>query len=159
MKRLAALTLLIAPLLCAQQMQIPRGIRTKKPHVAFVGEEQSILAGKPATLKLHFVIDPNFHINSHTPRSATLIPTKLAVENDTAFNVKSVDFPRGHDYAFPTSPNDKLDVYTADFILTAHLTAKRGPHTLKGLLHYQACDTQSCYPPSILPVELHFSAR
>ncbi|MBS1814728.1 MAG: protein-disulfide reductase DsbD N-terminal domain-containing protein [Acidobacteria bacterium] len=154
-----ALALYLCVPLIAQQIQLPKGILKKKPHVTFLADDQTVTAGRATTLALHFTIEPGFHINSHTPRALTLIPTKLAVQDDNTFTVKSVDFPRGHDYAFAASPNDKLDVYTGDFVLTAHLTAKRGPHTLKGLLHYQACDTASCYPPSTLPVELHFTAR
>lgn len=158
MKRLA-LMLVSASMLYAQGIQLPPGIIKKRPHVSFAGGDPSVAAKKPASLRLKFSIDPGFHINSHTPRSMTLIPTKIGIEDDGAFSVKTVDFPAGHEYSFANSPKDKLDVYSGDFTLTAHVQAKPGTHVLKAVLHYQACDTASCYPPSQIPVELHFTAQ
>lgn len=159
MRRAAVAVLSIASIACAQQIQLPAGLVKKKPRVTFVGADTNIAAKKPTTLQLKFAIDPGFHINSHTPHSATLIATKIGIEDDGAFAVKSVDFPQGHEYSFAASPKDKLDVYSGEFTLTTHVTAKPGAHTLKGILHFQACDTASCYPPSMLPIELHFTAR
>lgn len=152
------LATLFAPLLTAQQIQ---GVQLphKKDHVDFLPETQTIPALKPATLTLHFVVQNGFHINSHTPRGESLIPTKIAIEDSVGFNVKSVDFPRGTEYSFSFSPKEKLDVYTGDLVLTVHLTAKPGAHTLKGAFHYQACDSASCFPPRTLPVEASFTAK
>lgn len=131
----------------------------KKGHVDFIAEGQTIAANKPATVKLHFRIDPNFHINSHTPKSEMLIPTKIAVEDLTGAEVSDVDFPVGTPYSFAFEPKTKLDVYTGDFTLTAHIKAKPGTYTLKAALHYQACDQAACYPPKTLPVEQPFTAK
>lgn len=157
--RKLAFTLVLASAVCAQQIQLPPGIIKKRSHVSFAGGGTTVAANKTALLELKFSIDPGFHINSHTPRSMTLIPTKIGIEDDGAFVVKAVDFPAGHEYSFANSPKDKLDVYSGDFTLTSHVLAKPGAHTLKAILHYQACDTASCYPPSQIPVELHFTAR
>jgi hypothetical protein len=128
-------------------------------HVSFVAEPQTVVANKPATVVLHFHVDPGFHINSHTPKSEMLIPTKIAIEDLPAGNVSTVDFPAGTPYSFAFEPKNKLDVYTGDFNLVAHLTTKPGQQTLKAALHYQACDAAACYPPKLLPVEQPFTAR
>ncbi len=130
-----------------------------KGQVSYVAEEQSVAASKSAKVTLHFVVDGGFHVNSHTPKSDLLIPTKLAVEDAAGVDVKTVDFPKGHEYSFAFDPKEKLDVYSGDFVLTAHVMAKPGAHTLKGLLHYQACDQAACYPPKSLPVEVAFTAK
>ena len=88
-----------------------------------------------------------------------LIPTKIVVEDMPAGNVSDVEFPAGMPYSFSFEPNTKLDVYTGDFTLTAHLTSKPGQGTVKAALHYQACDAAACYPPKLLAVEQPFTAR
>ena len=128
-------------------------------HVSFTAEPQTVAANRSATVVLHFHVDPGFHINSHTPKSEMLIPTKIAVEDLPAGNVSAVDFPPGTPYSFAFEPKNKLDVYTGDFTLVAHLSTKPGQQTLKAALHYQACDAAACYPPKLLPIEQPFTAR
>ncbi len=130
-----------------------------KGHVIFTAEPQSIVAAQPAMLQLHFRVDPGFHINSHTPKGETLIPTRLLVEDLSGASVSSVDFPKGTEFSFSFSPKQKLDVYTGDLLLTAHVKAKPGSYTLKGALFYQACDSAACYPPKSLAVEQPFTAK
>ena len=133
--------------------------RVKGEHVTFAAEPQTVAANRPVTLLLHFQVDPGFHINSHAPKSEMLIPTKIAVEDLPQGNVGAVDFPQGTLYSFSFEPKNKLDVYTGDFTLVAHLTAKPGQQVLKAALHYQACDASACYPPKLLPVEQPFVAK
>ncbi len=133
--------------------------RAKGGHVDFIAEGQNIAAEKPAAIVLHFRVDPGFHINSHTPKSDMLIPTKLLVEDMTGAEVSLVDFPAGTPYSFAFEPKTKLDVYTGDVILTTHVKARAGNYTMKAALHYQACDQAACYPPKTLSLEQPFSAR
>jgi hypothetical protein len=44
-------------------------------------------------------------------------------------------------------------------VLRAHLTAARGEHLVQAALRYQACDTDSCYPPKSAPVALDIVAK
>ena len=138
---------------------IDAGAAKRGGHVTFAAVSQSITANQPATVQLHFRVDSGFHINSHTPKSEILIPTRLIVDDMTGAEVTSVDFPRGTEYSFSFEPGTKLDVYTGDLTLTAHLRAKPGSYVLKGGLRYQACDNAACYPPKLLPVEQAFTAK
>ena len=138
---------------------IDAGAAKRGGHVTFAAVSQSIAANQPATVQLHFRVDSGFHINSHTPKSEILIPTRLIVDNMTGAEVTSVDFPKGTEYSFSFEPGTKLDVYTGDLTLTAHLKAKPGSYVLKGGLRYQACDNAACYPPKVLPVEQAFTAK
>ncbi len=144
----------------AQMMDVGQRVPAAKgSHVTFAAEPQSVAANRPVTLALRFHVDPGFHINSHAPKSDMLIPTKIAVEDLPQGNVSAVDFPQGTPYSFSFEPKNKLDVYTGDFTLVAHLTAKPGQQTLKAALHYQACDASACYPPKLLAVEQPFTAK
>jgi DsbC/DsbD-like thiol-disulfide interchange protein len=130
------------------------------PLVRFLYPEQvTVAAGKPAVVELHFRINDGLHINSHTPREKSLIPTQLMVEEPTGVNVASVDFPTGSDYSPAFSPNDKLSVYSGEFVLRAHLTAQPGDHLVQAALRYQACDAHSCYPPKTAPVAVSLIAK
>lgn len=143
-----------------QSMNVGQPTAAKKGHVDFIADGQSIAANQPATVKLHFRVDPGFHINSHTPKSDVLIPTKLTVAmlpGDP--EVTNVDFPAGEPFSFAFEPKQKLDVYQGDVVLTAHLKAKPGQHSLKAELYYQACDHAACYPPKKLPIEQPYTAK
>jgi hypothetical protein len=81
------------------------------------------------------------------------------VEEPTGVDVASVDFPPGTDYSPAFSPNDKLSVYTGEFVLRAHVTAQHGDHLVQAALRYQACDANSCYPPKTAPVAISLIAK
>jgi len=115
-------------------------------------EQVTITAGKPSIVELHFRVNDGLHINSHTPREKSFIPTQLLVGEPEGLNVASVEFPEGSEYSPAFSPKDKLSVYTGEFVLKAHLTAQPGEHLVKAALRYQACDANLCYPPKKAPV-------
>ena len=119
----------------------------------------TVAAGHPAVVDLHFRAAGGLHINSHTPHDKTLIATRLAVVEEKGVEVTAVDFPPGASYVLPFSPKEKLNVYTGDFILRAHLTAQRGEHLLQAALRYQACDVNACMPPETLPIEIGILAK
>ena len=131
-----------------------------KSMVAFLFPEQiSIPAQKSTAVDLHFRVSDGLHINSHTPREKTLIPTNLAVVEQDGLKVSVVDFPPGTDYSFAFEPSEKLSVYTGDFTLRAHITVSSGEHLMQGALRYQACDSKSCYPPKTIPVTVDVIAK
>jgi hypothetical protein len=117
-------------------------------------QQVTLQAGKPETIEMHFRINEGLHINSHEPRQKSLIRTELIEAEPAGVKIASVDFPQGIDYAFPADPSQKLSVYDGEFVLTMHLTAQHGDHMLEGGLRYQACDTNTCFPPRKLPVEI-----
>lgn len=128
--------------------------------VQFFGpESQVVAAGKSSALQLRFTIANDFHINSHKPKSSFLIPTQLLAIDEPGLSTRAVDFPPGVEYAFSFDPKTKLDVYSGEFTLQAHVVATRGEHTFHAVLRYQACDHAACYPPKTLPVEVKVEAR
>ena len=122
-------------------------------------EQVSIAAGKPAVVELHFRIRQGLHINSHTPTEKSFIRTDLMVIEPPGVKVAAVDFPDGTDYAVKALPGEKLRVYTGEVVLRAHVTALAGEHLVQAALRYQACDTDSCYPPKKAPVAFDIIAR
>ena len=147
------------PSAVAAFLQGASSVKGKGGHVSFLADGQMVEANQPGVVTLHFQVDPGFHINSHTPKSDMLIPTKLLVEDLNGAVVSAVDFPQGTPYSFAFEPKTKLDVYTGPVTLTAHIKAKPGDYVLKGALHYQACDQAACYPPKTLALEQPFTAK
>jgi hypothetical protein len=128
--------------------------------VQFLYPAQVTVPARHATqIDLHFRVANGLHINSHSPTQKSLIAARLAVVEAPGLNVTAVDFPPGTDYAFQFAPQDKLSVYTGEFVLHAHLTAQTGEHVLEGGLHYQACDSNSCMPPHTIPVSVTVLAQ
>ncbi len=159
----AWLVLLSASVVLAQNFPGASSTEALKPTKGMVTylfpEQVSITAQKPNTVDLHFHVADGLHINSHTPREKSLIPTNLAVAETSGLKVTGVDFPAGVDYAFAFEPSEKLSVYTGDFTLKAHMTAPPGNYLLQGVLRYQACDSRSCYPPKTIPVAVSVIAK
>jgi hypothetical protein len=122
-------------------------------------QQVSVAAGKPAMIELHFRVQQGLHINSHNPPAKSLIGTELRVAEPDGVNVSAVDFPPGAVYAFPAFPSEKLSVYSGEFVLKMHLTAQRGNHLLQAALRYQACDTNTCFPPRTAPVPIDIVAQ
>jgi hypothetical protein len=128
--------------------------------VQFISPAQiTVPARRPAQIDLHFRIADGFHINSHAPTEKWLIPARLAVVEADGLTVTAVDFPPGADYALKVAPQQKLSVYTGEFVLHAHLKAQPGEHILTAGLHYQACDANSCLPPHTIPVSVKVVAQ
>ena len=131
-----------------------------KQFVKFLYPEQvSVAANHDSIVDLHFRVNPGLHINSHAPREKSFIPTQLLVAEPPGVTVGPVDFPAGTDFSLAISPNEKLSVYTGEFVVRAHVKAKAGDHLIEGQLRYQACDATSCFPPRKIPVAVDVIAR
>jgi hypothetical protein len=158
MKRGVAIVVLLAGALLASGQKLPwQTSASMKPadnqlvHLLYP-QQVTVAAGKPQTIELHFRINPGLHINSHEPRQKALIKTELIAAEPSGVTISAVDFPPGSDYAFPLDPQTKLSVYSGEFVLKMHLTAQKGNHLVQAALRYQACDTNTCFPPRSAPV-------
>ena len=133
----------------------------KKPQaVQYLFPEQvSLAAGKDAVIDLHFKVNAGMHINSHSPLEKGLIATRLIVAEMPGMKVGPVEFPAGSDYALAAMPSDEMSVYSGEFVIHAHVQAAAGQHMFEGALRYQACDTNSCYPPREAPIAVDVIAK
>lgn len=122
-------------------------------------EQVSIPAGKPSPVALHFRIQQNLHINSHTPRAEYLIPTIFSVPEASGVKLAGAAYPAGTDFTLPADPDEKLSVYTGDFTIQAKIVATPGNHLVEAKLRYQACDQTQCLPPKTITVPLDVIGR
>ena len=167
MKRLFYLALVLVTGVAAAQ-SLPwqsrlsgASIQSKRPQdVQYLFPNQvTVAAGRDAVIEMHFRVNHGMHINSHTPREKWLIPTNLQVSGAPDLKLERVEFPAGEDFTLAAMPSAKLSVYTGDFVVRAHILARPGQHILQGTLRYQACDTNSCYPPRNAPVAVDVIAK
>jgi len=157
-----ATVFLATTLMAAQKLPWQSDNPSDDPHqsVRFLYPEQiNVTAKKDSIVDLHFKINDGMHINSHQPREKSFIPTQLIVIEPEGLKIGPVDFPPGTDYSLAAMPNDKLSVYTGEFVIHAHINAQAGDHLLEGVLRYQACDSNSCYPPRKAPVAIDIIAH
>lgn len=147
---LVSIALLLAVLVSAQSLD-------DKPFVVMapMGKVQ-VRAGATKAISLDFRVGPEFHINSHTPKSPLLIPTALKIDAQAPVVLGDVKYPAGQDVTFAFSGDEKLNVYSGDFTIDTALKvpadAAAGSYPVKGTLRFQACDHSACYPPRNLPV-------
>ena len=128
--------------------------QTSDPVVFLYPLQLTVPAGKPTPVSLTFQVADGLHINSHNPTSKTFIRTELLLPTDPSAKLSAIDFPPGAPYALPAFPQDKLSVYTGQFTVQARVTVTPGNHMLRAKLRYQACATNSCYPPRTIPVNI-----
>ena len=117
-------------------------------------EQVTVPAGKPSAVALHFRIQQNLHINSHTPREHYLIPTVFSIPESSGVRLASANYPAGTDFTLPVDPSQKLLVYTGEFTIQARIVATPGDHLVEAQLHYQACDQNACMPPKTITVPI-----
>jgi DsbC/DsbD-like thiol-disulfide interchange protein len=154
-----ALALLLAVSFAAAQ-KLPWQTTKRPQDVRYLFPEQvSVPAGKDAVVELHFKINPGMHINSHTPSEKGLIATNLILPENSGVKLDKVEFPAGSEYSLAAMPSVKLNVYTGEFVVHAHIRAAAGQHLVQGSLRYQACDVNACYPPRNAPVAVDVVAK
>lgn len=159
MRSLTAGAILLATLAPAQQGTLPVPGAKPKQYVTYATDQQNLAAGKRSVMELQFRVAEGYHVNSHTPKSELLIPTKLTLDPAAGIKASPAEYPAGTSYSFSFEPGEKLDVYTGAFTVKVPVVAEAGQHTINGVLHYQACDNAACYPPKSLPVQLAVTAK
>jgi thiol:disulfide interchange protein DsbD len=95
-----------------------------------------------------------WHINSNKPLDDFVIPTKLSFDGT---ELVSAEYPPHTVRTFTFSGGQKLAVYegTIQIPFTARLTSG---DTIKGKLHYQACNDTVCLPPRDAEVTIDANA-
>jgi DsbC/DsbD-like thiol-disulfide interchange protein len=116
--------------------------------------------GKEFQIAVVVEIARGYHMNSHHPSDAYLIPTALTPQVPAGFQLLDTIYPDGHPQRFSFSPDKPLDVYSGSVTLKLKLqsqtSAPLGAVTIPLTLRYQACNDSTCLPPVKLPVEAQF---
>jgi hypothetical protein len=109
--------------------------------------------GEAVQIKTNLQLQGGYHLNSHKPEDAYLIPLRLTWDANTVETV-GMQFPepKREKYAF----SEKLvSVFTGDFAITSTVKPKVAGFTvLTGKLRYQACNHNACLPPKTIDIKV-----
>jgi DsbC/DsbD-like thiol-disulfide interchange protein len=153
--RLLIALLLLAPVLRAQEIRFGDARPASRQHVELLTDSVEVKGGHSAIVELRFRVDPGFHINSHSPKDETLIPTVLKLDS-SAVQVVETEYPAGVPFKLG---EDTLDVYQGEFRVRVRFVAAPGETNLTGSLRYQACDNAACFPARTLVVKVAVSGK
>jgi len=115
---------------------------------------QPVPRGRSFDIAVVAKISPGFHVNAHEPSEEYLIPTKITADLPPGVVLVETTYPRGVMRAFRFSKTP-LRVYESSFTvrmrLRASATAPLGKQKLGLTVGYQACNQDSCLPPTKIP--------
>lgn len=152
---LTALALTIGVLPARGQADSPSRSLLRGAAVEYMFPEQvTLTAGKASDVELHFRIAEGLHINSHTPKDEYLIPTSFSIPDGLGVRLDRVNYPEGKEFKLPSDPENKLSVYTNEFVIQARIVAEPGNHLVEAKLRFQACNDTQCMPPKTIPVAI-----
>jgi hypothetical protein len=136
------------------------GVTAKKAHVVLLSDGVDVAAGKVQFVELRFRVEPGFHINSHAPKDPLLIATVLKLDAKSGVDVQGLEYPKGAAFRLGQGADAQtLDVYQGEFRVRVKMVADAGNSTMSGVLHYQACDDASCFPPKNLDVKVAVTGK
>jgi thiol:disulfide interchange protein DsbD len=145
----------IGAIAIAQDASTPKSaaeVVKAQPYVSL----EPVPRGKTFEAAVVVQIAEGYHMNSHKPSDAYLIPTTLTPKLPEGIRLVDTAYPPGRLKKFAFSPDKPLDVYSGSVTLrlklTAQDTAAIGATTIPMILRYQACNNSACLPPVKIPV-------
>ena len=129
-----------------------------------MGEPAKVAAARGAAVEVRIpvTVDAGFHVNSNRPSEDYLIPLKLTWTSLGALEGGEVAYPqaKSEKYDFAEKP---LSVFSGSFSLTASFKAAAnappGPGMASGKLRYQACNSNTCFPPKTADVNVTYQVQ
>ena len=116
--------------------------------------------GDAVQVKIPVTIDAGFHVNSNKPSNEYLIPLSLTWTSGGALQPGAVVYPK------PSTEKvgeEQLSVFTGKFDLIANFkiaaSAPAGPGAAAGKLKYQACNSNTCFPPKTIEITAPYQVQ
>lgn len=122
----------------------------------------AIARGGKGTLIVTLSIGPKYHVNARKPNDPAYIPTVFTPQPTpgVTFGVAHYPAPKLMKLSYSLKP---LLVYTGQVTITVPFTVtqgvKPGSLPLSGVVDFQGCDAQSCFPPASAPVKTVFTVK
>lgn len=141
------LSLLILPHLSYAQFGMKKDLVIIESYISF----DKVYAGGEFKLALNADIEETWHINSNKPYEAFLIPTEISIEENEHLKLTKIIYPEAKDYNFSFSETP-LSVWEGEILfgglIKVYEKLKPGKYTLVVNLKYQACNDNTCLPPT-----------
>jgi len=114
-------------------------------------------AGNQFKIVLNASIKESWHINSNKPNDEFLIASKVTAKSD-AITLTSINYPQPKELKLEFSEKP-VSVYSGDIKIELTFTANKntpsGKYTIPVKLSYQACNDQTCMPPTEVSEKLN----
>jgi len=103
--------------------------------------------GGKGVLVVRLTVASGFHVNSIKPLDAYLIPTTVTVAGVTGVAFGTPVYPAAVSI---TEGSGKVLAYTNTVVVKIPFSVKFGARSgsVSGAVHYQACTSESCFPPT-----------
>jgi thioredoxin:protein disulfide reductase len=129
-----------------------------------VGQPGKVVGKRNETVqtKIPVSILAGYHVNSNTPSDEYLIPLTVAWTSLGALEGGQLTFPKPsmEKYEFSDKP---LSVFTGHIELSASFKvsakAAGGPGIASGKLRYQACNSNTCFPPKTIEISVPYQVQ
>lgn len=149
-------SILLTPLFLLAALQLgAQSFSAGRVSVTVKSEQETVAPGSQARIAVVMEIQEGWHINSNQPSLDWLIGTELTLGYPDGLIQSGIVYPPFKIFKFSFA-DDELAVYEgeAPIFLTVDVSDALSPgdYTVEGQLRVQACDDQTCLPPSNIPV-------
>ena len=125
---------------------IPAG---QKDIITLVVPEVILSAGESSKIRIQVQVKEGFHIQGNILNDESLIPTTLTLGYTEGLQAGKPSFPRAKKFKLEGS-EQPFEVFDGSFEIIVPLQTgglKKGTYRLEANLHYQACDSRTCFFP------------
>ncbi|HEY6230599.1 MAG TPA: protein-disulfide reductase DsbD domain-containing protein [Pyrinomonadaceae bacterium] len=135
---------------------------TSEGVVHVLAQGVDIPAGGSADAIVRLTIQNGYHINANPPTYPYLKATVLEITPADGVSDGQIFYPKPVErkFAFADKP---LAVYEGETELKVSLkadqTAKKGERSIPARLRIQACDSQVCYPPGAIQIQIAVNVK
>ena len=120
-------------------------------------ERVTLPSGGESPARISVVVADGIHVQADPASLEFLFPLRLKIRAKGGVRAKTPMYPPGQAYHLEGMPIDLMTYAgTFEILVTfqAGESARPGDNTLRGVLHFQACDERSCRFPASVPVSV-----
>ncbi|MBN1299627.1 MAG: thiol:disulfide interchange protein, partial [Melioribacteraceae bacterium] len=133
------------------------GIDQKLVEIEPFLSQSNAYPGSTVKLAVKLSIADTWHINSDKPNDEFLIPSELLVESENEITVDNITYPEAKNITLsfseqPVSVFEGEEYIYANIIIPA--ATDKDTLSFKVVFHYQACNNESCMPPSSVETDV-----
>jgi hypothetical protein len=134
----------------------PEEIFPQELNIVTIGVTKKVLISGGETFNISIEIDITepYHVQANPVNDEYLIPTTIEIIPENEIILGNPIYPPGKLFKLEGTENNLL-VYDGKFSIKVAINVlnnvQHGDHTLKGTLHYQACDSLRCFAPRTMP--------
>ena len=158
---------LALPLFAAASLLVPLAGHTQMGGVKVATARAAVKPGTVArggkgTLLVTLSVGPKYHVNARKPNDPAYIATVFTPQPTPGITFGTARYPAPKLMKLSYSPKPLL-VYTGQVLITVPFTVtqavKPGFLPLSGVVDFQGCDAQSCFPPASSSVKTVFVVK